>query len=321
MSARRFVHLVVDGGGSATRAGLAHGRRILVRREGPSCNHRTHPRKLAAGHLAELIGRLWAERPPDVDGVAVACFALSSASTRSELDTVGDWLIRPALERAAIDAAQPWAMNDIVPLALAGDHDVAVVCGTGTGFAALGPAGWARASGAEYLLSDEGGGFDVGLRGLRAAVRAADGRGPSTRLEELASRWAGGSVPERLIARVHRGSRPKAVIASFAPHVMHAAEDGDAVASAIADAAADELLVGVSAVASRAGLTAESQIGYTGSLLTGPEGALRARLAKRVAAGRLWPIADAPLGPVAALAARLDEGSDALSRVPLAMRL
>jgi len=40
------------------------------------------------------------------------------------------------------------------------------------------------------ILGDEGSGFDIGQRGLRAAIRASDGRGQPTLLERL--------IPERL---------------------------------------------------------------------------------------------------------------------------
>ena len=40
----------------------------------------------------------------------------------------------------------------------------------------------ARASGWGYLLGDEGSGYDIAIKGLRAVARAADGRGRPTEL-------------------------------------------------------------------------------------------------------------------------------------------
>ena len=92
-----------------------------------------------------------------------------------------------------------------------------------------------------FLLGDEGGAFWIGREGLRAALRAHDGRGPATALSDAAARRFDGL--DDLGARLHAIERPVDAIARFAPDVLAAAEAGDAVASAIADDAVDELVV------------------------------------------------------------------------------
>ncbi|WP_432214727.1 hypothetical protein, partial [Salmonella enterica] len=78
---------------------------------------------------------------------------------------------------------------------------------------------------------DEGGGLWVGREGLRAALRARDGRGEATALEVLAARRYEGL--EDLGARIHGASRPVDAIARFAPDVLTAARAGDPVADMI----------------------------------------------------------------------------------------
>ena len=119
---------------------------------------------------------------------------------------------------------------------------VSVTVGTGVACLAVPPDGAPRVIGGHgYLLGDEGGAFWIGREGLRAVLRAADGRGPSTALAGPASRRFDGL--DDLGARLHAADRPVDSIARFAPDVLAVAESGDAVASAIVERAVDELVV------------------------------------------------------------------------------
>ncbi|HET8928295.1 MAG TPA: BadF/BadG/BcrA/BcrD ATPase family protein [Microbacterium sp.] len=77
--------------------------------------------------------------------------------------------------------------------------------------------------GGGYLLGDEGGGFWIGREGLRAALRAHDGRGPATALTAAAEQRFGtlAGLPDRL----HEDSRPADTIASFAVDVQRLTAD------------------------------------------------------------------------------------------------
>ncbi|HMA47761.1 MAG TPA: BadF/BadG/BcrA/BcrD ATPase family protein [Frankiaceae bacterium] len=288
------VDLLVDGGGSTTRAALVRGDDVVARRDGASCNARTAGPRGWPGLLADLLHGVWREagEPP----LRAAYLAVSNAATPAELARTVRAVRRLRAGWPPLAAARCWVMNDLVPWTLRPDHPLVAVCGTGTGFAALTPDGaWVRASGLEYLLADEGGGFDIGLHGLRAVVRAHDGRGRPTLLTELvtaaladpcAGRPDGDRVHDRIHDRVHRQRRPKALVASLAPKVLAAARCGDAVAGGILDRAADELLAGVRALARRAGRREAYPLRYGGSLLAGEEPALRARFLGRLAADR-----------------------------------
>ena len=89
------------------------------------------------------------------------------------------------------------------------------------------------------ILGDEGSGFDMGQRGLRAAIRSADGRGEKTVLETLIPERLGLEGLEDLVAWVSPFAKDR--VARVAPIVLEAANQGDAMAHEIAWGAADEL--------------------------------------------------------------------------------
>jgi glucosamine kinase len=100
-----------------------------------------------------------------------------------------------------------------------------------------------------YLVGDEGGAFWIGSAGLRAVLKAVDGRGPSTALVAPAEHHFDGL--EDVGDRLHSRQRPVDAIARFAPAVLATAGAGDEVASAIVEVAARELVSLVVAAAQR----------------------------------------------------------------------
>ncbi len=124
----------------------------------------------------------------------------------------------------------------------------------GTGSIALGRAEdgrEARAGGWGALLGDEGGGYDIGLRALRAVARAADGRGGETGLLRRLGSNLAIAEPQGLIRWVSTAA--KADIAALAPIVCEVAETGDGVAAGIIHGAVTSLERHVAALLTRLG--------------------------------------------------------------------
>ncbi|CCK32397.1 hypothetical protein BN159_8019 [Streptomyces davaonensis JCM 4913] len=311
MSAAR---LLVDGGGTTTRVALWRDGddTPCVQCDGPSCNPRSVGRARALAHLDDLMHTAWQRRPADVDALDSVWLCLSTASTRTALDDFAAGLLD--LPSSLLhQAADVWVTNDIGPLLVHDGHAtdrVVVICGTGTGFSAVNHAKGltARASGQDFLLADEGGGFDIGLQGLRAAVRDTDGRGPHTRLTRSVREWREVGQ-EELFDLVYGSDEPKVLIGSFAPFVLSAAQEGDACARGIVERAAQELVDGARAVAERTELTGPHEVLLVGSNLLGEQTLLRRefeqRLAETVPEATVRPLGGTTLTAVRHIAALL----------------
>ncbi len=124
-------------------------------------------------------------------------------------------------------------------------HGIVVVAGTGS-------LAWGRnrqgethfASGWGGLLGDEGSAYDIAVKGLRAACRAADGRGRATSL--LSRYLAEFEIVDlrQVVVRVYGGGLDRRAIAATCPIVFDAARAGDQAARAILLRAGAELALG-----------------------------------------------------------------------------
>ncbi len=167
--------------------------------------------------------------------------------------------------------------------ALGGGPGVTLAIGTGAVALAVDASGEMRRSdGWGPWLGDEGSGAWLGLNGLRAVLRAHDGRGPPTILADAAAARFG-PLPS-LAAQMESDANPPRLAASFAADVAAAAERSDPVAVALLGQARVALECAVRSVV--------------------PEGAIGVKLAvtgglAAVDAGLVRPLLDR-LGPTAA---------------------
>lgn len=91
------------------------------------------------------------------------------------------------------------------------------------------------------LLGDEGSAYDIGLKALRAVVRAEEGRSQPTSLSTLiAEKWRLIRTKD-LVELVYRWESPRGRVAALAELVASAAEAGDMVARGILEQAGRDL--------------------------------------------------------------------------------
>jgi N-acetylglucosamine kinase len=143
-------------------------------------------------------------------------------------------------------------VNDAAIALVAGAPDgIGIVVLAGTGSISYGQdraGASARAGGFGFLLADEGSGYWLGHQALRATVRAADGRGPGTRIMPIVFEALEVSSVSELVPRVYEKGLPKHRIAALASLVQRAYDEGDAVAAALIESGARELALAARAV-------------------------------------------------------------------------
>jgi glucosamine kinase len=117
---------------------------------------------------------------------------------------------------------------------------VLLVVGTGTMAWGRDPdGGEIRVGGGGGILGDEGGGYWIGLQGLRAVARAWDGRGEETLLIDLLLSSLHLRHPQDLIPWIAEAGKRE--VAALAPLVVKAGEEGDPVAGGVLQGALEEL--------------------------------------------------------------------------------
>lgn len=312
--------LGIDGGGSHTVALLASldefgrdGPVVLGRGEGGPSNWQVQGAEPALAAIVEATTRAFADAGISIGPIRAACIGLAGVDRPAD---------RAALEsqasvRLQIDLVQ--AANDGELALAAGSPSgcgIAVISGTGSfAYGRAHDGRTARAGGWGYLFGDEGSGFAIARAGLRAVARAADGRGPATRLASLLFDRLRIDCAESLVPAVYGASMSRAEIAALAPIILQAAEIGDAVAAQIVSDAACELCAAVRAVAHKLDGTPEPiVIAVSGGLFVNDTTLLRAFAAQVQSIGSLrWSIqqvTEPALGAVR-LALRLDDRSRA----------
>ncbi|WP_390621246.1 N-acetylglucosamine kinase [Urbifossiella limnaea] len=255
-----------DGGGTRTVALLASrngsGWKLLGRGEAGPSNRQAvgTPAALAALDAAADAAFASAGRPRKA--VRAAVLGLAGAGRAEDREVIREWAAKVHLA-PAVDV-----IEDAALLLAAGTPDgwgVAVVAGTGSmAYARAADGRTARAGGWGYLLGDEGSGYALALAGLRAAARAADGRGPRTVLTDKLLSAFGLTRPEELVGVVYRGcDRP--ALAALAPLVLDAAERCP-VAAELATAAVAELAAAAVAAARQLGYGAAFPVALAGGL-------------------------------------------------------
>jgi N-acetylglucosamine kinase-like BadF-type ATPase len=292
--------LAVDGGGSKTQAVVvdSHGA-VCGRGASGSSNLRAIGVKPAVRQLRAAIE---AALPPGARStVDTAWFGLSGVHGAGGANLLAPHLLSVAHEVTITNDAE---------FALAGLHNepgVALIAGTGSIALGRDASGQIiQVGGWGHLLGDEGSAYDIGRRAALAAVRAADGRGPSTALLPLIlERW-GLREPRSMIDHVYR-TQEKAPIASLAPAILDAARRGDRMARAIRRQACDELAQAAIAVINALDIAGPVPLILGGGLLIHERDLRRAvvaRIRRRRALGRVSLVREPALWAARSLAVR-----------------
>lgn len=253
-------YLGIDAGGSTTICLLGDGTSTLARGTAGPAN----PSLVGVdGFRAAIVAAVEAangDRPPaPIEMAWLGVAGSERPGLREQLRAVA---------REALFAERVEISHDARLLLAAADlqHGIGLVAGTGSSVygrtdegSELSLGGWG------HLLGDEGSGYDIAVRALRAVSAAADGRGPRTQLEGILTQRLGVADAHDLRERCYPAP-PVTEVAGLAEAVLSAA-DTDSVAEAIVDSAAHDLATLVDVCAAR--LFGGPQVGAVPVVLAG----------------------------------------------------
>ncbi len=240
----RYV-LGLDAGGTKT-VGLLAGEDGVVAGEARAggANLHTHGELEVEKVLHDVMDRAAAGRP-----IAAVCLGMAGVDRPQD-----EALIRGILRRLGHRDAVRVANDAVIALVAGAPERLGLVILAGTGSIAYGAdsqGGTARSGGLGWILADEGSAQWLGREALRAAVRAADGRGPQTALFALSLEAMKAEGVSDLVAAVYGQTARPSELGRLAWTVEAAATQGDPVATAILDLGASELALAARAVHER----------------------------------------------------------------------
>jgi N-acetylglucosamine kinase-like BadF-type ATPase len=283
-SGRTEVVLGMDGGGTKTEVLITdlNGEIIASHTGGPT-NLAAVPESVALNNLEAALSSVFKQaRRVRVKAAVIGMAGIDTLSDEARFRPFAD----ATLESFGI--FDYVLLNDsAVALANGTDADNAIILIAGTGSICYGHSAdgkTARAGGMDYLLADEGSGYWIGRKVLRAVVRANDGRGLATAMTPLVLKHFKITEVNDLKQKVYQPQLSKMSIAELAKVWETALNDGDEVAKIIQKQIIDKLELLVEAVARSLKLSdASFDLVLAGSIVQLPvvEPLLRARLLKK----------------------------------------
>ncbi len=243
----------VDGGGTRSRAvvGDAQGCELGAADGGPGLIDPADPGRAAASVAAVArAAAAVAGVPLPVRGLWAGLAGAGQTRTRATVEAA----LRDAglADQVAVGSDIEAAHADAFGAGTGRATPPGILCivGTGSSVRAVAPSGEVvRVGGWGQLLGDEGSGYRIGLDGLRAVMRASDGRDPDTSLRAALLDATGVTAPRDFVGWAARAS--KGEIAALAVRVADEARNGDAVAGLVVDTALDEIRAHLEAVLRR----------------------------------------------------------------------
>lgn len=284
----------VDAGASHTTAAVAneHGT-VFVRSDGAPGAMRPGEAAAVAACILETCGDALRKAEREVRGDVLVVGAAGVGREEERL------ALQAALEDTGLAPRVAVTVDGAIALQAAFSDAPGIVLLAGTGsvaWARLPGGATTRIGGLGAVMGDQGSGYDLARQALRAAGLAIEGRGRRTLLAS------------RLLKRLHLAGLPElvrwaatadaAAVAALAPEALAAAAEGDAVASALVDAGADDLASHARALAERFPRDAEVGVALGGSLLSRNDDYRKRVVARIVADVPAAHIRSEPVDPV-----------------------
>jgi glucosamine kinase len=270
-SLRETYFLGIDGGGTKTHAVIAGSSGLVV---GEGFSGASNPLRTgleeAVSHIEQAVRDACSGARIKLEQVTSACAAIAGINHPIHYHTMKD----------ALDEAFGLGVLELVTDARAalegaldGRAGVVLIAGTGSIAMGLNEAGeQARSGGWGPTISDEGSGYDIARRALKAVISSFDGRSPKTVLSDRILNKLRISSAADLPGVIYNSDSESVEIASLAELVTEAARDGDEVAREILSGAGRDLGELVISVVKRLGLESRSfRVACVGSVFKSGE--------------------------------------------------
>lgn len=255
----QFV-LGIDSGATKTAAAIGDSKKMYgVGKSGPGNIHTAKPEDIVK-HLHDATEQA-VKHVKGHNRITVQAAVVGMAGIDSPNDQLkAERLVKKALQPWLSSRSQLEVVNDIHLVRRSGSDDpygVALIAGTGSHCFGINHKGeLAHAGGLEFILSDEGSGYDMGLKVLRAAVRSGDGRTKPTKLQQAVLQHFHIASIRSLEPIIYHGQiyghgLDKSKIAKLGKLVDPLAAAGDWRAKEIVAETLEELTLQVSAVVQR----------------------------------------------------------------------
>ncbi len=248
--------LGIDGGGTKTTCVLMNDTgQVLGRGEAGSSNYQSVGIEAAFCSIQAAI----AQAVASIDAVKVEaiCLGLAGVARPADIQVVQGFVQQLKLSNSLPVTWRLQPSNVVIcndaSIALVGGlgHVVGIVAITGTGSIIFGQnqQGYTkRVGGWGHSLGDEGSAYYIAIQGMRAALRAYDGRDAPTSLQECLRQHLCLNSIEDLIEVIYQRRWGVKEIAALAPIIDEAAASGDKVAITIIEDAVKELVVATQVV-------------------------------------------------------------------------
>jgi N-acetylglucosamine kinase-like BadF-type ATPase len=235
--------LAIDGGQTATKSLVARldGTVIGAGLAGPSDHFHIEGgveknRRAIHGAIDSALSAGGAN-PADVAAVALG---LTGAPPRGDQNPVVHEIVREVLAPQQITVVPDYVTN--LAGASGGEPGVVLIAGGGAiGYGITSDEREAIAGGYGFLLGDEGSAFNIGLKAIAAAARAADRRAEPTVLQAIVEEHFAIPTMRQITRIVYRAGFSREQISLLSPKVAQVARDGDGPARNIMEYAGTEL--------------------------------------------------------------------------------
>ena len=255
--------LGIDGGGTHTRASIVEDDKVLGHGQSGSIKRLRVGAEAAEANLRAVLKDVYAQA--GVKGVSAACCGVASASMPGITEWITAVFNEFGVERADIVGDEVIALD----AAFHGGPGILQIAGTGSNTIGRAPDGSKESAGGwSSHLGDEGSGYWIGLHSVRRALNAHDREEPTQILTKVGELWNTPSLEDL----VNLGdSTPGPDFAALAPAIYALAEAGDAVALAVLNEAALDLINFVLLVRSKLrrkhAIPGEVPVAWTGGVI------------------------------------------------------